>query len=270
MLKPIVMAITLSVSLLAAESTEAAPISVKCLYGDGSPCFSSNGTWYIPAIGENEPGAEEAMQISFPGFTYTSLFTSAGRLISRPTGDLGGFFNVLDPNGEVSDVVDVFPLESPVVPGDNRIVIRSDPNAMPISGFAFLGTLATETDTGGAIGFVQFLGPPDVLLDITMGFDGEFVYGDAFGVGVDTSDDALAGCFVGDCNIVLGEKGPPFVNNRIEVEVPEPSSLGVLAFALAALGILLQGKMRSALLSRQPFSLDITEPARMIGVEALG
>jgi hypothetical protein len=132
MLKTIVTAMALGISVIVTESTEA-EILVTCVYDDNSPCLAkppqttlpNNSTWYIPAIGENEPGSETSMEIRFPDFTYSQVSINGGSFIDRPGPDNGGFFEVLDPDGSRSDVVLIYP---PDIAFDNRIVIRSDPD----------------------------------------------------------------------------------------------------------------------------------------------
>jgi hypothetical protein len=119
------------------------------------------------------------------------------------------------------------------------IAYRSDPDQNPVPGFDDLGTLAREGDFG-ATGAQLILFGGNLALVFTFGFDAEFVY-DPFGVGVDhivdTSDDVRAsGIPVDAFNFALEEVGPPFISPRA---APEPSSLAVLAIALAALGCLL-------------------------------
>ena len=247
MLRTIVTAITLAVSLLDAQSTEAQEgsflVSCPTCAAAGNP---SNPIYFLPAFGENEPGVESAMQINFPGFTYSEWSMNGGPRMLRPDGFNGGYFQVLDnPNGlcsneglvSCSDVVLLFPND---IPFDNRILIASDPDVGFPPQFVNLGTLAIEGDFGATGATLDLFGlsaggTTDVDLRFTFGFDAEFVY-DPFGVGVDTSDDVqLSSIPEGAFMFLSGPGSPPFTNPR----VPEPSSLAVLATAPAALGCLL-------------------------------
>jgi hypothetical protein len=138
MLKTIVTAITLAVSLLAAQSTEAQEGSflVSCVVSPVSTCAAAgnpgNPTWFIPAFGENEPGVESTMRINFPGFTYDQWSANGGPRNPRP--DFGGYLEVLDPDGSRSDVVELFGFGASI---DNRIEsgptpIRAPPSALMI------------------------------------------------------------------------------------------------------------------------------------------
>jgi hypothetical protein len=242
MLKTVVTAMALGICLLAAQSTEA-EIMVNCIYlpFEAGPCFAkpqqTNTTYYIPASGaplttgvENEPDSELGMNINFPGFTYTSFRINGGPIMARPGPDVPGFFEVLDPDGLVSDTVTLIPATG--VPQNDRIVIVSDP-PNPSSSFTKLGTLAIEgsqerADQGVTVTMTLFLGSSQ--LQFEFGFDDELVF-DPFGVGVDTSDSVRLSGSPPE-NFVFSA----FSGGETPGRVPEPSSLAVLAFALAAFG----------------------------------
>jgi hypothetical protein len=134
----------------------------------------------------------------------------------------------LDPDGStVSDEVILFPF------GGDFIRIVSDPN--DLRGPFNLGTLAQETeDQGGFASITLYSGLSQ--LQFTFGFDAEFVF-DPFHVGppgvvVDTSDSVQVSGSPADeflFAVSVPESTPPG-------RVPEPASLAVLAFALAAFG----------------------------------
>src|SRR5262249_23528814 len=129
---------TLAVSLLDAQSTEAQEgsflVSCPTCAAAGNP---SNPIYFLPAFGENEPGVESAMQINFPGFTYSEWSMNGGPRMLRPDGFNGGYFQVLDnPNGlcsneglvSCSDVVLLFPNDIPLT-----IEYLSCPTPMSVS-----------------------------------------------------------------------------------------------------------------------------------------
>ena len=164
MLKTIVAAMTLSVSLLTAQSTEAT-ILVTCTYvrGNNSPCMARDFTWFIPGDAGNEPASEQAMLITFPDFTYFQYSINGGPKMDRPgigTPSIGGYFQVLDPDGSVCDVVEIF--ASGGSPDDIKMFIVSDPPhpPNPILGLDNLGTLPTETDAGATGSIGAFPPPP--------------------------------------------------------------------------------------------------------------
>jgi hypothetical protein len=267
MLKTVVTAVALGVGLLAAQSTEAA-IMGNCIYipFEAGDCFAKPQgdftTYYIPASGapltvgvENEPDSELAMNINFPGFTYRSFSINGGPLMDRnppPLPEVPHFFEVLDPDGFVSDTVTLIPATG--VPQNDRIIIDSDPPlSTPSSSPDKLGTLAIEGSQGRAdqgatatmtlcLGdsltttLLQCLGSSH--LQFEFGFDGELVF-DPFGVGVDTSDSVR----------VSGSPPENFVFSAFLIgetpgRVPEPSSLFLLCSGLTGAAALAMRRHR--------------------------
>ena len=98
------------------------------------------------------------MQISFVGFTYQAIgINGSASLIPRSGPDVGGFFEVLDPDGSRSDFVELFPSD---IPRDDRIIISSDPDVDPIPTFPKLGTLTGSPGATGWEGSARSIRPP--------------------------------------------------------------------------------------------------------------
>jgi hypothetical protein len=207
MLKASILTIALGIGLLAGypAAADVFPFCQGCAQAPGV-----DFTWYIPATGESEPPSEQPITVFF-NFTQFETLTGEvfvpGRAVTIPSGS--GFFNILDPDGSVSDVVNI--AISPSAPRNFlSISVQSDPNFAHVG--EPLGVLAMETDAGAVSDMVLPLVGGGAI-GVILGFDGELPFPLPYGDGVADTSDYL----------------------RVIVGVPEPGSLGLLGFGLAGL-----------------------------------
>jgi hypothetical protein len=207
MLKTVVTVAVFCTSLLAAQSTEA-DIMVSCLLGNGdfnaedrSPCpqvpslLAAN--WYIPAINGNEPSSDELLMLIDIQGTGAQQGALLGQ-VSTGTGTVdighGGnvFFDVLNPDHSISDVVNLNAIPTPGNTAVNFVFIQSDPQGDFGLGHSAdnLGVLATESGAGVvsnmSISLVNSSGTSLGTVFLSFGFDAEAAF--PFGPIANTSD----------------------------------------------------------------------------------